>query len=142
MPLDIATSTVWSQLTAMEDPELRRLAALLPDTLLSSRADSTTKKYLGAFRRWKAWAEAHQGVPVFPVQEIHLALYLQHLSESARSKAPIEEAVHAISWVQQLSCWTSPSISISCHQVYIGRAPAALGPPKGAQRAYFPSIAG
>lgn len=27
-------------------------------------------------------------------------LYLQRLSESARTKAPIEEAVHAISWVQ------------------------------------------
>ena len=27
------------------------------------------------------WAEARQGIPVFPVQEIHLALYLTHLSE-------------------------------------------------------------
>jgi hypothetical protein len=51
-----------------------RHAEVLPTTVLSSRADSTTRKYLGAFKRWKLWAEARQGVPVFPVQEIHLAL--------------------------------------------------------------------
>ena len=35
-----------------EDPELRRLAMALLETVLKSRADSTTKKYLGAFQRW------------------------------------------------------------------------------------------
>ena len=60
--------------------------------------DSTTKKYLGAFQRWKTWAEARRGVPSFPVQDIHLVLYLQHLSESIQSKSAVEEVVHAILW--------------------------------------------
>ena len=35
----------------LEDPELKELADKLPDTILQSRADSTVKKYLGAFKR-------------------------------------------------------------------------------------------
>ena len=31
-----------------EDPELQRLARALPASVLSSKADSNTKKYLGA----------------------------------------------------------------------------------------------
>ena len=57
------------------------------------------QKYLGAFGRWKRWAEAHQDVPSFPVQDIHLALYLQHLGESVESKSAIEEAVYALDWL-------------------------------------------
>ena len=95
---DVFTSGMWPLLSNLEDPELRRLAMSLPATVLRSRADSTTKKYLGAFQRWKIWADARQGVPSFPVQEIHLVLYLQHLSESTGSIAAVEEAMHALSW--------------------------------------------
>ena len=52
-----------------QDPDLCCLAAELSAAVLDSRADSTMKKYLGAFQRWKTWAPAHQGVPGFPVQE-------------------------------------------------------------------------
>ena len=75
---------------------LRRLAMALLETVLRSRADSTTKKYLGAFKRWNIWANARHGVPSFRVQEIHLVLYLQHLSESSGSIATVEEAMHAL----------------------------------------------
>ena len=84
-------------------PELRRPAEALPTTVLSSKADSTTKKYLGAFKRWKLWAEARQGVLAFPVQDIHLALYLQHLGESVESRAAAEKAVHALAWLHQMA---------------------------------------
>ncbi|KAL5484141.1 hypothetical protein EMCRGX_G020589 [Ephydatia muelleri] len=66
-------------LSNLEDPELRRLAQALPVTVLSSRADNTTKKYLCAYQQWKTWANARQGVPSIPVQKIHLVLYIQHL---------------------------------------------------------------
>ena len=95
----VFTSGAWPLLSNLEDPELRRLAQALPATVLRSRADSTTKKYLGAYKRWKVWADARQGVPSFPVQELHLVLYMQHLSESTESKAAVEEAVHALSWL-------------------------------------------
>ena len=88
------------------------MAEALPDTVLHSRADDTTKKYLYAFQRWRQWAA------VFPVQEVHFALYLQHLGETVKSKfalylqhlgetvkskSAVEEAVNAVSWVHQIS---------------------------------------
>ena len=100
-PIDILAAGVWPLMSNLEDPELQRLAAALPDTVLRGKADSTTKKYLGAFRRWKLWAEARQGVPSFPAQDTHIALYLQHLSESVESTSAIEEAVNALSWLHQ-----------------------------------------
>ena len=78
---DVMGVGVWPLLKDLEDPELRRLAQSLPATVLRSREDSTTKKYLGAYQRWKTWAEARREVPAFPVKDIHLALYLQHLSQ-------------------------------------------------------------
>ena len=37
------------------------------------------------------------------MQELHLVLYVQHLSESTESKAAVEEAVHALSWLHGLA---------------------------------------
>ena len=93
----VIRSGAWPLLSNQEDPELRRLAKALPTKVLRSKADNTTKKYLGAYQHWKTWADARQGVPSFPVQELHLVLYMQHISESTESKAAIEEAVHALS---------------------------------------------
>ncbi len=138
--IDISTATVWKQLDELEDPELKRLAAFLPDTLLRSRADSTTRKYLGAFRRWKTWADARQDVPAFPVQDIHFALYLQHLGEIAKSKAPVEEAVHAISWVQLVSGQPQASASPIVRATLAGLQ-RILAQPKVTQGAYFPTNA-
>ena len=94
---------VWAELEALKDPELQRLVASLPATVLHSRADSTVGKYGRAFQRWKSWAESHGEVTVFPVNEVHLALYLQHLSEKLHSWSAVQEAVNAVSWVHQLS---------------------------------------
>lgn len=96
---DVLSAGVWPLLEDLEDPELQRLAKELLAVVLRSRADGTTRKYLGAFQRWKVWANSRQGVPVFPVKDIHLALYMQHISESVQSKAAVEEAVHVLSWV-------------------------------------------
>ena len=80
-------------------PKIAAASRAPPATILHSRADRTVQKYLGAFGRWKRWAEAHQDVPSFPVQDIHLALYLQHLGESVESKSAVEEAVYALDWL-------------------------------------------
>ena len=97
-------------LQEVKDPELKRLADTLPITVLHSQATSSTKKYLGAFKRWKAWAAGHD-LPVFPAQEHHVALYLQHLAESLESKAAAEEAVNALGWVHSLAGIASPAAS-------------------------------
>ena len=56
----------------LDDPELRNLADALPSTILHSRTDSTSKKYLSAFKRWKGWAMEH-GMVVFPAQAHQVA---------------------------------------------------------------------
>ena len=82
----------------------------LPETVLKSRADSTTKKYLGAFRRWKQWALKH-GAKSFPVDGKYLALYLQYIGETIGSKSAVEEAVHAIAWIHSAAGVNSPTSS-------------------------------
>ena len=82
---DTAASGIWAELSELQDPELKRLADSLPSTVLHSRADSTVGKYGHAFRRWKTWAEARSEVFVFPVREVHFALYLQHVGDTIHS---------------------------------------------------------
>ena len=120
---------VWPLLKDLEDPELRRLAQSLPATVLGSRADSTTKKYLGAYQRWKRWVEARREVPAFPVKDKHLALYLQHLSESVQSRAAVEEAVHALSWLHEVAGLESVGYVTYCPSD-IGWTEAHAGPTK------------
>ena len=45
---------------------------------------------------------AKEELSVFPVKTTHFALYLQHVGEATKSKAAVEEAVNAISWLQRL----------------------------------------
>ena len=88
---DVLSTGPWSTLKELQDVELQRLAKALPKSVLQSKATSATRKYLGAFKRWKSWATEHQLV-VFPVEATNLALYLQHLGESKSSKSAVEEA--------------------------------------------------
>ena len=103
MSTDTLASGVWCELADLQDPELRRLTKSLPDTVMHSRADSTIKKYMYAFQRWKAWAAERHEVTVLPLQEVDFALYLKHLGEVSSSKSAVEEAVNAFSWVLQIS---------------------------------------
>ena len=82
----------------MKDPELKELASRFPATILHSRANSTVKKYLGAYRRWKSWATAHK-MNLVPTRPHEFVLHLQHLGEQTSSKAAVEEACNALSWV-------------------------------------------
>ena len=102
-PVEVFNRGTWAQLDSLEDPELRSLARSLPHTVLSCRADSTTKKYLYAFGRWKEWAERKKEVTVFPVQDVQFALYIQHVADSTKSRAAVEVAVNAISWAHQMA---------------------------------------
>ena len=90
---------VWPMLKEFADPELLRLAKKLPSTVLWSRALSSSKKYIGAFRRWKAWAEEHNPT-VFPVNVDCVALYL---GEKLGSKSAVEDVINALNWVHNLA---------------------------------------
>ena len=107
---DVLSLGSWQSLKVQEDPRLKQLAEGLYDTVLRGKASSTTKKYLGGFKRWKTWALDHN-LQVFPAKECHVVLYLQHLGETKGSKAAIEEAVNALAWVHSLSGQPSPTAS-------------------------------
>ena len=104
--MDVLGVGPWPLLKDLEDPELRQLAEVLPSTLLQSRADSMTKKYLGAFKHWRLWAMEHK-LPVFPAVVHHIVLYMQHLAESTRSKAATEEAAYVLAWAHTMAGVTS-----------------------------------
>ena len=100
---------MWNMLKDLEDPDLKELAAKLPDTILHSRADSTVTKYLGAFKRWKTWAKQH-GMTAMPAKEVHVALYLQHLGDTSQSKAAVEGACNALAWIHSTADLPSPTV--------------------------------
>ena len=104
---DVTSQGTWTLLNEFEDPELKSLASRLPHTILHSRADSTVKKYVGAFKRWKKWASTYNfdAIPAVPHQFV---LYLQHLSEVSKSKAAVEEACNATSWMHSCAGLISP----------------------------------
>lgn len=102
VPTDLASSDMWQGLQGADDPELAQLARRLPDTVLSSRASSTTKKYHGTVERWKSWA-VKKGLVSLPVEGTKFALYLQHVGDTTKSKAAVVEAVNAVSWLQRLT---------------------------------------
>ena len=109
-PIEIFRQGTWDLLRDLEDPELKKLAEKLPDTILHSRADSTVRKYLGAFKRWKTWATERQ-ISTIPVKDYHLALYLQFLADSTQSKSVIEEACNSVEWVHSTAGLSSPTVS-------------------------------
>ena len=53
---DVLSKGVWQTIEVLQDPDLKRLAKCLPDTLLQGKANSTTTKYVRGFMKWKAWA--------------------------------------------------------------------------------------
>lgn len=93
---------VWEALNEFQEPVLQNLAASLQATVLASRAPTTASKYLYAFLRWKRWASTHDEIVIFPVCEVDLTLYMQHVGDTTASRATVEEA---FSWVQQLACY-------------------------------------
>ena len=101
--VDVLSEGIWAVFEELQDPELSRLAKALPRTVMQSREDSTKRKYVYAFQRWKSWAARKAEVQVFPIKAAHLALYLQHVREVTQSKAAVEEAVNAANWMHELA---------------------------------------
>jgi integrase len=100
---DVFAHGAWVDLESVEDPSLKDLAATLPSIALHGKAPATIKKYSGAFGRWKKWAASRREVTSLPAKPIHVALYLSYLAQSARTAAPLEEAVNALSWVHRMA---------------------------------------
>ena len=50
-------------------------------------------------------------MPALPVNEVHFALYLQHLGESSGSVVAVQAALNAVCWIHQLAGFPPPSSS-------------------------------
>ena len=107
--LELQTQDVWRNLAQLEDSRLQQLSQRLMGTVMSSKALSTEKKYMYAFGRWKKWAEDMSSIQAFPVEAVHLALYVQQLGDTTASRATVEEAVYALAWVHQAAGLPSPA---------------------------------
>lgn len=105
----------WLDLQSIEDPELRALASTLPSIVIRGKAPATIKKYAGAFGRWKRWAAGHQEVSPFPAKPTHVALYLSYLAQKAKTAAPLEEAVSALSWAHRMATVED----VTCHPLVV-----------------------
>lgn len=117
---DVFSHGIWPDVHELVDPELRELAESLPSIVLRSKAPSTVKKYAGAFSRWKRWATSKASVAVFPAKPLQVALYLSSLIKSAKTSAPVEEAVNALSWAHTLAVVENPTDHPLVKQVLAG----------------------
>ena len=107
---ELFSQAVWTEVKDMEDPELQQLAGKLPQTVMHSRADSTVRKYLGAYKRWKRWALEYC-LPVMPAKEHYVGLYLQHVANTVASKLAVEEACNSLAWLHCTAGFSPPTAS-------------------------------
>ena len=100
---DVFSQGAWLDLQSVDDPELKDLASTLPSIAMQGKTPATIKKYSGPFSRWKQWASSCHEVPVLLAKPMHVALYLGYLSQVAKTPAPLEEAINALSWVHRMA---------------------------------------
>ena len=93
----------WLDLQSVQDPSLKELATFLPSMVMQGKAPATLKKCAGAFSRWKRWVSSGQEVHMLSARPIHVALYLTYLAQTAKTPAPLEEAINALFWVHKMA---------------------------------------
>ena len=80
---DIFNTSRWNSTKDLQDPELQRLASLLPAYCLKSKADNTTTKYRYAFNHFSTWCSSHSNESSklchLPASDMTVSLYLIHL---------------------------------------------------------------
>ena len=86
----------------MQDEELIELAKS------QGKAPATIWQYSGAFCRWKKWASSKH-FDVFPASPLFISLYLNFLIQKSSTVAPVEQAIHALSWVHSIAVVDDPT---------------------------------
>ena len=101
---------MWTELSQIQDPFLRRLADKLPEVALGSRADNTTLTYLNGFKRWRSWASKFPEITVLPAAPTYVALYLLSVLQSSSSPpSPVQSALYSIRWAHDIAGLESPT---------------------------------
>ena len=81
-----------------------------PELCTWQQGPEYSQTYLAAFHHRRQWAITHS-IPVFPVKQSFLVLYLQNIADSAKFKSAVEETVSAITWAHQMAGVPSPTES-------------------------------
>ena len=82
---NVFSSPMWTELTHVQDPYLRRLADKLPEVVLGSTAYNTTLTYLNGFKGWRTWASKFPEITVLPATPAFVALYLLSVLQASTS---------------------------------------------------------
>ena len=106
---NVLSSPMWTELTHVQDPCLRRLADKLPEVVLGSRADNTTLTYLNGFKRWRSWASKFPEITVLPATLAYVALYLLGVLQASTSPSPVQSALYSIRWAHDIAGLESPT---------------------------------
>ena len=105
--------------SAEGDPELQRMAALIPTVLTCSSAPSTVKNYTRAFQRWQSWAQ-ERGFASSPARPAHFLLYLFYIANSAQTPAPVMSAFYGVQWMHNICGATSPTSEVIVQNCFQG----------------------
>ena len=100
---------LWKEAASLKDPDLQSLSSRLQTSILSARAPGTVTKYERAFNRWKDFALSKQELSYFTAEPIHVAVYLQHVLESTRSRSSVDSAFYSIKWAHESAGLGSPT---------------------------------
>ena len=65
--------------------------------------------YERAFNSWKDFALSKRELSCFPTKPIHVAVYLQHVLESTRSRSSVDSAFYSVKWAHESAGLTSPT---------------------------------
>ena len=115
--LDVFASGVWATFAGLRDPSLRELASRLASTVIASRATGTTDAYRRAFLRWRGFAASSDEIQAFPARLEHVALYLQHVLDTTKSRSSVDSAIYGIQWAHNLADVPSPTNSPIVHAI-------------------------
>ena len=91
-------------------PNSGDLAGRMASYLMSSKAETTNKKYFGQFNRFKSFCES-KGFQSKPASPIHVAIYLTHLLDMKASFHVISAAFYSIKWVHEINDLSDPTLN-------------------------------
>ena len=93
--LDVFQEGLWIEATDFKDLDLQSLSSRLQTSILSARAPGTVITYERVFKRWNDFALSKQELSYLPTKPIHVAVNLQHVLESTRSRSSVDSAFYS-----------------------------------------------
>jgi integrase len=96
------------QKSGVSDSSFKDTAGKMADYLVSSKSDSTVKKYYFYFLKWEKYIKSKGGNSV-PASPILIAMYLTELIDKKCSYAMVSSTVYGIKWAHSLRNLPDPT---------------------------------